>query len=116
MSTGVNILRAQDNYVPDFISWLSCEHGTQLLRYLERMLGCKDAAQAIAHQTYARLYRLEQSNDAISPRALLFDVATKLATAWSRKPAAQASDVPIEKIARPDRHVLLDEAMQRLTH
>ncbi len=70
-----------------------------------------------------KLYRLSRPSEVHSPRALLFDVATKLALDRLRQNRAEAAaagesaemnDVPDES-PRPERRVLLDEAMQRLT-
>ena len=88
------------------------------------MLGRKDAAEDVAQEAYLKLYRLSRPNEVNCPRALLFDVATKLAIDRLRKTRAEArstgaeaemNDVPDES-PRPDRRALLDEAMQRLTH
>jgi RNA polymerase sigma factor (sigma-70 family) len=123
MGTVINILQARGN-TADFVSRLSRAHGPQLLRYLERMLGRKDAAEDVAQEAYLKLYRLSRPNEVNSPRALLFDVATKLAIDRLRQARAEAAakdaeaemnDVP-DEAPRPDRRALLDEAMQRLTH
>jgi RNA polymerase sigma factor (sigma-70 family) len=108
----------------EFVSRLSRAHGTQLLRFLERMLGRRDAAEDVAQESYLKLYRLSRPDEVICPRALLFDVATKLAINRLRRARAEAAvadasaetmnEVPDES-PRPDRRVLLDEAMQRLT-
>src|SRR5678815_3858452 len=63
----------------DFVSRLSRAHGAALLRFLERMLGRKDVAEDVAQEAYLKLYRLSRPDEVNSPRALLFDVATKLA-------------------------------------
>ena len=123
MGTVINILQARGS-AADFVSRLSRAHGAQLLRYLERMLGRKDAAEDVAQEAYLKLYRLSRPNEVNCPRALLFDVATKLAIDRLRKSRAEArstgaeaemNDVP-DEAPRPDRRALLDEAMQRLTH
>jgi RNA polymerase sigma-70 factor (ECF subfamily) len=123
MGTVINILQARGS-TADFVSRLSRSHGAQLLRYLERMLGRKDAAEDVAQEAYLKLYRLSRPSEVNCPRALLFDVATKLAIDRLRKTRAEArandagaemNDVPDES-PRPDRRALLDEAMQRLTH
>jgi RNA polymerase sigma factor (sigma-70 family) len=107
----------------DFVSRLSRAHGGQLLRFLERMLGRKDVAEDVAQEAYLKLYRLSRPDEVICPRALLFDVATKLAINRLRRARAEAAvagaaaemnEVPDES-PRPDRRALLDEAMQRLT-
>lgn len=107
----------------EFVSRLSRAYGTQLLRFLERMLGRRDAAEDVAQEAYLKLYRLSRPDEVICPRALLFDVATKLAINRLRRArteaavagtAAEMNDVPDDSM-RPDRRALLDEAMQRLT-
>ena len=123
MGTVINILQARGGSA-DFVSRLSRAHGAQLLRYLERMLGRHEAAEDVAQEAYLKLYRLIRPSEVNCPRALLFDVATKLALDRLRKTRAEAraqdaeaemNDVPDES-PRPDRRALLDEAMQRLTH
>jgi RNA polymerase sigma factor (sigma-70 family) len=108
----------------EFVSRLSRAHGAQLQRFLERMLGGKDVAEDVAQEAYLKLYRLSRPDEVICPRALLFDVATKLAINRLRQARAEAAvagaqaemnDVPDES-PRPDRRAVLDEAMQRLTH
>jgi len=122
MSTVINILQARGS-TADFVSRLSRAHGPQLLRYLERMLGRKDAAEDVAQEAYLKLYRLSRPNEVNSPRALLFDVATKLAIdrlkrakveAAAKDAEAEMNDVA-DEAPRPDHRALLDEAMQRLT-
>src|SRR6185295_14997082 len=76
MGTVINILQARGS-TADFVSRLSRAHGPQLLRYLERMLGRKDAAEDVAQEAYLKLYRLSRPNEVNSPRALLFAVAPK---------------------------------------
>ena len=123
MGTVINILQARGN-TAEFVSRLTRAHGAQLLRYLERMLGRKDAAEDVAQEAYLKLYRLSRPNEVHSPRALLFDVATKLAIdrlkqarteAAAKDAEAEMNEVP-DEAPRPDRRALLDEAMQRLTH
>jgi RNA polymerase sigma-70 factor (ECF subfamily) len=122
MGKVINILQARGS-TDEFVSRLSRAHGTQLLRFLERMLGRKDLAEDVAQEAYLKLYRLSRPNEVNCPRALLFDVATKLAIDRLRQKRAEAAtagapaemnDVPDES-PRPDRRALLDEAMQRLT-
>ena len=119
----INILQARGGGTDEFVSRLSRTHGPQLLRFLERMLGRKDLAEDVAQEAYLKLYRLSRPNEVISPRALLFDVATKLAIdrlkqkraeAASAGEPAEMNEVPDES-PRPERRALLDEAMQRLT-
>jgi RNA polymerase sigma-70 factor (ECF subfamily) len=123
MGKVINILQARGG-TDEFVSRLSRSHGAQLLRFLERMLGRNDAAEDVAQEAYLRLHRLARPNEVNCPRALLFDVATKLAIDRLRQKRAEGltADVEAEMNAvpdespRPDRRVLLDEAMQRLTH
>lgn len=108
----------------EFVSRLSVTHGTQLLRFLARMLGRKDVAEDIAQQTYLKLCRSGRIGDVHCPRALLFDVATKLAIDQLRRQRfadaskafdpADINDVPDES-PQPDVRAMLDQAMQRLT-
>lgn len=105
----------------EFVSRLSREHGAALLRFLERMLGHKYSAEDVAQDTYLRLYRLSRPDEVICPRALLFDVAVKVAINRLRGVSNEIdaapsviNDVPDES-PRPDRRVFLDEAMQHLT-
>ena len=122
MGTVTSISQARGS-TADFVSRLSRLHGAQLLRFLERMLGRKDLAEDVAQEAYLKLYRLIRPNEVACPRALLFDVATKLAIDRLRQTRSEASktgaqaemnDLPDES-PRPDRRALLDEAMQRLT-
>jgi RNA polymerase sigma-70 factor (ECF subfamily) len=89
------------------------------------MLGRKDLAEDVAQEAFLKLYRLTRPGEVHSPRALLFSVATNLALDRIRQTRAEAAattssepaemnDVPDES-PRPERRVLLDEAMQRLT-
>jgi RNA polymerase sigma factor (sigma-70 family) len=122
MGTVINILQARGSSA-EFVSRLSRAHGPQLLRFLQRMLGRKDLAEDVAQEAYLKLYRLSRPNEVNSPRALLFDVATKLAIDRLRQIRAESqgsgaqvemNEVP-DEAPRPDRRALLDEAMQRLT-
>ena len=123
MGNVINILQARGN-TAEFVNRLSRAHGAQLLRYLQRMLGKKDLAEDVAQEAYLKLYRLSRPNEVTCPRALLFDVATKLAIDRLRQVRADAraavdsqaemNEVP-DEAPRPDRRALLDEAMQRLT-
>jgi len=107
----------------DFVSRLSRAHGAALLRFLERMLGRKEVAEDVAQEAYLKLYRLSRPDEVLCPRALLFDVATKLAINRLRRARMEASvagastemDDVADESPRPDRRALLDEAMQRLT-
>ena len=122
MGKVIHILQARGS-TDEFVSRLSRAYGAQLLRFLERMLGRKDLAEDVAQEAYLKLYRLSRPSEVNCPRALLFDVATKLAIERLRQKRAEAAkagaeaemnDVPDES-PRPDRRALLDEAMQRLT-
>jgi RNA polymerase sigma-70 factor (ECF subfamily) len=122
MGKVINILQARGG-TDEFVSRLSRTYGPQLQRFLERMLGRKDLAEDVAQEAFLKLYRLSRPAEVHSPRALLFDVATKLALDRLRQTRAEAAssgepaemnDVPDES-PRPERRVLLDEAMQRLT-
>jgi RNA polymerase sigma factor (sigma-70 family) len=122
MGTVINILQARGS-TAEFVSRLSRAHGAQLLRFLQRMLGRRDLAEDVAQEAYLKLYRLSRPNEVECPRALLFDVATKLAIDRLRQIRAEAAgagaqaemnEVP-DEAPRPDRRALLDEAMQRLT-
>jgi RNA polymerase sigma factor (sigma-70 family) len=122
MGTVINILQARGS-TAEFVSRLSRAHGAQLLRFLQRMLGRKDLAEDVAQEAYLKLYRLSRPNEVNCPRALLFDVATKLAIDRLRQIRAEAlgtgKQADMNEVAdeapRPDRRALLDEAMQRLT-
>lgn len=107
----------------EFVSRLSRAHGAQLLRFLERMLGRRDAAEDVAQEAYLKLYRLSRPHEVTCPRALLFDVATKLAINRLRRARAEAAvsgteaelnDVP-DEAPRPERRAVLDQSMQQLT-
>jgi RNA polymerase sigma-70 factor (ECF subfamily) len=74
----------------EFVSRLSRVHGAQLLRFLEQMLGRKEIAEDVAQEAYLKLYRLSHPDEARCPRALLFDVATKLAINRLRRVRAEA--------------------------
>ena len=122
MGTVTYVMQARGSSA-EFVSRLSRLYGAQLQRFLERMLGSKDVAEDVAQEAYLKLYRLSRPDEVMSPRAFLFDVATKLAINRLREARAEAAvagaqvemnDVPDES-ARPDRRAVLDEAMQRLT-
>ncbi len=63
----------------EFVSRLQRQHGVQLEKHLMRLLGRKEAAEEVAQDAYFKLYRLVRPDEVDCPRALLFDVATKLA-------------------------------------
>ncbi len=122
MGTVTYVMQTRGN-TTEFVSRLSRLHGAQLQRFLERMLGRKDLAEDVAQEAYLKLYRLSRPDEVNCPRALLFDVATKLAIDRLRQtraeaavagPQAEMNEVP-DEAPRPDRRALLDEAMQRLT-
>jgi RNA polymerase sigma factor (sigma-70 family) len=119
----VHVMQARGSSA-EFVSRLTRAHGAQLQRFLERMLGRKDLAEDVAQETYLKLYRLSRPDEINCPRALLFDVATKLAINRLKQLRAEAAvagataemnDVP-DEAPRPERRAVLDEAMQRLTH
>lgn len=129
--TDISAARGRD----EFVSVLSRTHGAQLLRFLQRMLGQKQMAEDVAQDTYLKIYRLAQPGDVRCPRALLFDVATKLALDQMRKLRAEAACLSEPRPVRidgepeapegieavpdesslPERLILVEEAMQRLT-
>jgi len=123
MGKVINILQARGGSTEEFVSRLQRTYGAQLVRFLERMLGRRDLAEDVAQEAYIKLIRLSRPSEVHSPRAYLFDVATKLALDRLRQKRAEAAamagepaemnDVPDES-PRPERRVLLDEAMQRL--
>jgi len=107
----------------EFVSRLQRQHGVQLERHLVRMLGRKEVAEEVAQETYFKLYRLCRPDEVDCPRALLFDVATKLAITRLKRVrieagraagTAELDEVPDE--APPlERRAMADEALQRLT-
>lgn len=118
----VHVMQARGNSA-EFVSRLTRLHGAALQRFLERMLGRKDLAEDVAQEAYLRLYRMSRPDEVNCPRALLFDVATKLAIDRLRQlradatvtgAAAEMNAVP-DDAPRPERRAVLDEAMQRLT-
>lgn len=124
MGTIVSYPRQPRGGSGEFVSRLKRTHGAQLVRYLERMLGPVGGAEDVAQDAYLKLYRLIRPDEVECPRALLFHVATKLAINRLRRvrtelasaaAPGEMNDVP-DEAARPDRRVLLDQAMQRLTH
>jgi RNA polymerase sigma factor (sigma-70 family) len=118
----VHVMQARGNSA-EFVSRLTRAHGAALQRFLERMLGRKDLAEDVAQEAYLKLYRMSRPDEVNCPRALLFDVATKLAIDRLRQQraevavtgaSAEMNDVPDES-PRPERRAVLDEAMQRHT-
>jgi RNA polymerase sigma-70 factor (ECF subfamily) len=113
---------SQTGDVAQFVTWLFGSHDRQLRRYLHRMLGNKQAAEEVAQDTYAKLFRLARPEEVRCPRALLFDMATKQAIDYLQAErvrkqilgnAAEMNDVP-DAAPRPDRRAALDEAMRHL--
>src|SRR6185436_1706614 len=86
----VYVMQSRGNSA-EFVSRLSRAYGAQLLRFLERMLGRKDVAEDVAQEAYLKLYRLSRPDEVLCPRALLFDVATKLAINRLRRARAEAA-------------------------
>jgi RNA polymerase sigma factor (sigma-70 family) len=113
MTTATSRLQAQDS-TAQFIDRLSREHGSELLRYLRRMVGREEAAEEIARKAYLTLCGHCQPNDIVFPRALLFDVATKLAIARHRAVAPETNDASCKEGPPQDCRALPGETMQRL--
>ena len=86
----VHVMQARGNSA-EFVSRLTRAHGAQLQRFLERMLGRKDLAEDVAQEAYLKLYRLSRPDEVTCPRALLFDVATKLAINRLQQQRAEAA-------------------------
>ncbi|HEY1283489.1 MAG TPA: RNA polymerase sigma factor [Steroidobacteraceae bacterium] len=118
----VHVMQARGNSA-EFVSRLTRSHGAALQRFLERMLGRKDLAEDVAQEAYLKLYRLSRPDEVNCPRALLFDVAAKLAIDRLRQQRAEAAMTAAaaemndmaDETSRPERRAALDEAMQRLT-
>lgn len=107
--------------VAEFITRVFGSHDRQLRRYLQRMLGSKEAAEEVAQDTYTKLFRLCRPEEVKCPHALLFDAATKRAVEYlhaERRRAGGGEEADLEAMAdrgpRPDRQAVLDEAMQHL--
>jgi RNA polymerase sigma factor (sigma-70 family) len=106
----------------EFVSRLQRQHGVQLERHLMRMLGRKEVAEEVAQETYFKLYRLCRPDEVECPRALLFDVATKLAitrikrvrTEAARSAAPGELDDVLDEGPPLERRAMADQAMQRL--
>ncbi len=108
--------------VAEFVTRLFGSHDRQLHRYLQRMLGSKEAAEEVAQDTYTKLFRSCRPEDVKCPHALLFDTATKQAIdylrAERRRAAPLGHDAELDEIPdtapRPDRQAALDQTMQHL--
>jgi RNA polymerase sigma factor (sigma-70 family) len=106
----------------EFVSRLQRQHGVQLEKHLMRLLGRKEAAEEIAQEAYFKLYRLSRPDEVESPRALLFDVATKLALTRLKRvrieAARMATPGELEEVLDEspplERRVMAEEAMQHL--
>lgn len=106
----------------EFVSRLQRLHGAQLERHLVRMLGSKEVAEEVAQETYFKLYRLCRPDEVECPRALLFDVATKLGitrlkrvrTEAARAAAPAELDELLDEGPPLERRAMADEAMTRL--
>jgi RNA polymerase sigma factor (sigma-70 family) len=106
----------------EFVSRLQRAHGAQLERHLMRMLGRKEVAEEVAQETYFKLYRLVRPDEVECPRALLFDVATKLAITRLKRVRAEAartaSPGELEEVldeAPPlERRAMAEQAMKHL--
>jgi RNA polymerase sigma factor (sigma-70 family) len=124
MGTIVSYPRQPRGSSAEFVSRLKRAYGAQLVRYLERMLGPVGGAEDVAQDAYLKLYRLIRPEEVQCPRALLFNVATRLALTRLRRARNEAAsaidagemDDVVDEASRPERRALLDEAMQRLTH
>lgn len=107
--------------VAEFVTRLFGSHDRQLHRYLYRMLGSEQAADEVAQDTYAKLFRLCRPEDVKCPQALLFDMATKQAIDYLRaerrhqgfSKVAELSEIP-DDAPRPDRQAAIDQAMRQL--
>ncbi len=125
MGKVINILQARGGSTDEFVSRLSA--------YLRAPAGALSRDGCSAGKIWPRTWprrrtssciRLSRPSEVTVPRAYLFDVATKLALDRLRQKRAEAAamggepaemnEVP-DEAPRPERRVLLDEAMQRLT-
>lgn len=108
--------------VAEFVTRLFGSHDVQLRRYLQRMLGSKQAAEEVAQETYTKLFRLCRPDEVRSPRALLFDMATKQAIdylhAERNRTAILSSSASMDDVTdlqpRPERAAAVAEAMVHL--
>lgn len=112
----------QRSRVDEFVTRLFGSHDGQLRRYLQRMLGSKQAAEEVAQETYTKLFRLCRPDEVKCPRALLFDTATKQAIdylhAERSRTAVLASGVGMDEVsdqsAHPERDAAAAQAMLHL--
>lgn len=108
--------------VAELVTRLFGSHDAQLRRYLQRMLGSRQAAEEVAQETYTKLFRLGRPEDVKCPRALLFDMATKHAIDYLRAERARTAilgseaemDQISDAVARPEHSAAIAEAMGHL--
>jgi RNA polymerase sigma factor (sigma-70 family) len=108
--------------VAELVTRLFGSHDAQLRRYLQRMLGSKQAAEEVAQETYTKLFRLCRPEDVRCPRALLFDMATKHAIDYLRAERTRTAvlgsteeiDQVSDAVARPDHSAAIAQAMGHL--
>ncbi len=81
----------------EFVSRLQRQHGVQLEKHLVRLLGRREVAEDVAQEAYFKLYRLCRPDEVECPRALLYDVATKLALTRLKRVRIEAA-----RAATPD--------------
>lgn len=119
----VSYVMKQRGPAAEFVSRLNRSHGSQLQRFLVRMLGRSDLAEDVAQDAYLKIYRLSRPDEVTCPQALLFDVATKLALTRIRQLRVESGrrlengsvlDEVADSAPRPDRQVAAQQAMQRL--
>jgi RNA polymerase sigma factor (sigma-70 family) len=107
----------------DFVSRLHEAFGAELLRYLVRRLGRQELAEEVAQETYLQLHRLSRPEEVVCPQALLFNVATKLASKQRRRARVEATypasvgerDDLADHLSRPDRRAMAEETLRHLT-
>jgi RNA polymerase sigma factor (sigma-70 family) len=108
--------------VAELVTRLFGSHDQRLRYYLRRMLGSQQAAEEVAQDTYAKLFRLCRPEDVKCPHALLFDMATKRAIDYLQAERVRAAtlssaeelDEIADGAARPDRQIAIEEAMGHL--
>jgi RNA polymerase sigma factor (sigma-70 family) len=106
----------------EFVSRLQRQHGSQLEKHLMRLLGRKEVAEDVAQEAYFKLYRLSRPDEVETPRALLFDVATKLALTRLKRVRIEAArmatpdelDEVLDDSPPLERRAMAEEAMQHL--
>lgn len=122
MGNVVRLMKPERTAIAELVTRLFGSHDLQLRRYLQRMLGSKQAAEEVAQDTYTKLFRLCRPEEVKCPRALLFDMATKRAIDYLRAErlrteilgnAAEMNEIP-DAAARPDRRAAIEEAMLHL--